>query len=544
MTANKAAGDVGAPDDAIEGTSHTDAILLDLITLATGAVDDLERLVLRDDSNAQIFPFLDLPPEIQRLIFAYFLSTTDDDMQDGLEGSNQFDFRILDICQKIRSEAWSYFCTSQKFVQFAMVFPKCHSWGIPPLRTLATAERTELLENVVFTIRIGYGCGLRKLPSEARQDVRRLFAWTMPNWTKFCYVLNSSTQRQGIMGMSIDINQRYHTSYHSLVPQVLSYLALLPPAHRVRFTMMTRESLFSRISERLLDSKVGFRQWHDYAKGITDEVRYWMASNYPQTASGLGKLGMQIIGRALHQCRTSRSTTHGYNAHQIHTPDENALESLLTELRIVSANASLAVFSRARTQAVSLIRLSQLSDDTLQETAATRQWTGLSSAQRHETHYLQAKVLWTMLHLVRDTARDNPQLTQDTRFVFGREWKAMAIAIAHELHYALDLGGNHDEEARELLRTMAADEEYSEYANSRGPFTQYQLPGYGVWRGDNQVCSHIITGIPPEPARARYAALQRQEFHITSDSTLDARKIQCGLNTWSGSPGILRLMLS
>lgn len=139
-------------------------------------------------------PLLRAPLEIRHKIYSHFLYADPGIDHGETEAPDNFSWEILSICRQVR-EAWQYFRTSNKWIQFA-IFSHQNDQGpfltekevffTAPLQLFPKKQMNALVAKCDLTNRIGHGCGLEKSSSSAKQVYHVVSVYNKISWITFC----------------------------------------------------------------------------------------------------------------------------------------------------------------------------------------------------------------------------------------------------------------------------------------------------------------------------------------------------------------------
>ncbi|KAK5940998.1 hypothetical protein PMZ80_006275 [Knufia obscura] len=432
------------------------------------------------------------PLEIRHKIYSHFLQTKPYAKYLPAELLKHFDYKILSICQQVRGEAWQYFCTDNKWIQFAVFAseerPTTLSMDVPlpfqtPFRLFPKHERDLLIASCIITLRVGKGCGLKKLPSSAKQVQRVVFAYNKDAWIIFCATMNFWLDRAP--NVSIDIHPRYKHDYRKLIPNILIYFSLIRGANRARFTLMMDGPLLRNMVKNIVKVRQQPEEWHDYMLGMIEECAYEIIIGNAENAFRIAKIGFKLCDE-LRESSAYHAMIQGQSSWTPLNPGLSALLSFCTDLELIGAEAldilleQGMVLDRYNVDAYnSLCNLRNI-------LSKTWKWPGLSPAQRVKAHHLRGMACLRMA----DYLRHAENLAFAKASMPDGPWddvNGFLVEAARDFYYAFDLDPAEGALSMQLWHEI--DERLGHSVELKPTIATLDLPGYGAWRGDPEVWS-------------------------------------------------------
>jgi len=483
-------------------------------------------------------PLLRAPLEIRQAIYGHFLRADTGVIYGNTEVPDDFNWKILSVCRQVREEAWQYFSTSNKWIQFAVFSHQDDKGPFPlekpghfeaPLQLFPKKQMNTVVAECVLTIRIGHGCGLKKLPSTAKQVHRIVFAYNEVSWITFCMLLSQWIEEY--RNVSFDLNQRYKKGYTSLVHEILIYLMLVRRAERARFTSMMDQPLFERMAQNMTKNFTSQESWHNIITGLTEEVQLC----HRQGDLTIGYILADYAKKEV--ARFNPLSTDGLES--VFEPRIYASYSLATDLHIAFAELLNAVigtdrgvedyFSRDAIDAILEYR---------DAAAVVFAFPGMTVSQRCKAYYHRGLASMYMARYACDPA--NLELAKSRRAP-GVRWddtKALFIAAAKDFQYAGDIDPLIAVSEIAICKNLSAKHGLME--DIKPEIVEIDLPGYGIWRGDP---NYWKSGpLPSNLAQQMYSTFQEQENHAKTEKELKKLQHDLGIKWREGPAGLLRLL--
>lgn len=244
-----------------------------------------------------------------------------------------------------------------------------------PLARFPKAFTKQVVDNQALTVRLGYGCGLKKLPTNAKLIQRILFAFDRHCWWLLCTQF-AEFNLETPLGFSIDIGPKFvpNDGWRVLMPHYILPLAIIRSATRVRFTKLMEKPALKAVAAAMTHCRSLPEDHHEY---FTALLEY---------ASTFEKLGMTTEAFKIRACWQfpRAGTGPGWDTTN---PSFNANQSLIADVLLTEVAARLAILrDDAHMQNMKpaihddLFKAEQLLQDTLL-------WKGLSATQRMRLHH-------------------------------------------------------------------------------------------------------------------------------------------------------------
>lgn len=486
-------------------------------------------------------PLLRAPLEIRHKIYSHFLLVNTHTNYDATEVNHKFDWKILSICRQVREEAWQYFGTSNKWIQFAVFSHQDDKCASPPEEEVPFAAPFQLFPKkqmnllvaaAILTIRIGHGCGLKRLPSTAKQVQRVIFAYNKFSWIAFCIELAQWVETY--RNVSLDLNKSYVNGHTPLFHDILIYLVLVRRAKRARFTLMMDQSVFQRMAQNMTKSFTLPESWHDFIAGLTEEVQFCLTNG----DLGLGRVLAEYANHEIARFNPMSLESFGEDLTAFE-PTMYAFFSLATNLNIASADVLSATIECYRGGDYFFSR--DALDGILSHRGSAFNifaFPGITESQRCKAHYHRGLAYMHMAlygydpsHLALAESRAPAVPWNDTKVLF--------MAAARDFHYAADIDPMMVKSELAVCKQFGLDT--GSLSDMEKPdFVEIDLPGHGVWRGDPRYW--VSLGMPNYLAQQMYSAMQDQYHHTKNEKQLKKLQHDLGIKWREGPAGLLRLL--
>lgn len=491
-------------------------------------------------------PFFWLPAEIRIKIYAIILKLDQHDLRLTETGDPQFDLSIFFFNRQVRCEALDVFLKQNRWIQFArFVHPysdeehptqKENPFHFPAERFSAAIRAEVIRKHTTLTMRLGYGCGRKKMP-RAKRIFRVIFAYNKYLWGGVCSRLSS----QGFtpFDISLDLHRDHRADISKLLPDFLLFLPMVRGANRARFTELMDVDVLRIIANNMSKPMLRPEDWYELLFGLKEEgdghlqrdqlddalvwyVRYYRASQLT----------------ALHAIQIGSQGWHPGSA------TANSISNLDSQVKIQLAE----VYHRKLKAQLKDEHFPSEALHDLQKYSAVvekaRTWPGISAKQRMHIHRHQGYVdYWLSLYIMDDenVAYGKIDLPDASHYAEPRAQISLALKIgaAKEFYYAWDLDHEACVEEKALFDRIAVEDRVLN--PDTPPFapdlTDITTLSGEVWHGSRKLAQQW--GLGPDTDLSHWSS---EDLHVMNDQQLVQLKRDLGIRTLSISSGQLRFL--